>query len=329
MSVDQRIQVMTAVAASGRSKSEVLAELGVPRRTYYNWLKKQQQGRLLEDETKGMIPWNRLRPEEVGKIITAARASPESSCRQLAYSLVDDDRTSVSESTVYRILKREGLVKPAEVTGFAAGKEYHRKTKRPNQMWATDCSYLKVVGWGYYYLVTVIDDYSRYILAWDLKCDMTSDSIIDVVQQAVDATGMTEVPVKDRTSLLTDNGSGYVSRIFEDYLRLVGIKHIVAAPYHPQTNGKVERYQQTLKRDVNRVVYDAPSELKQAIADFVVYYNFRRYHEALDNVTPADVYFGRKEDILAERQETKRSTIRSRKVYNHMLREARTHSLSG
>ena len=196
-------------------------------------------------------------------------------------------------------------------------------------MWATDCSYLKVPGWGYYYLITVIDDYSRYILAWDLKCDMTSDSIIDVVQQAVDATGMTDVPVQDRTSLLTDNGSGYVSQVFNDYLKLVGIRHIVASPYHPQTNGKVERYQQTLKREVNRVVYDAPSELKQAIADFVAYYNFRRYHEALDNVTPADVYFGRKEDILAERQETKRITIRSRKVYNRMLREARAPSLNG
>ena len=329
MSMDERLQVMEAVSASDRSKGQVLAELGIPRRTYYNWLKKQRQGRLLDDGAKGRIPWNRLTPEEVNKVIEMARASPEASCRQLAYSLVDDESTSVSESTVYRILKREGLVKPAEVTGFAAGKEYRRKTSRPNQMWATDCSYLKVPGWGYYYLITVIDDYSRYILAWDLKCDMTSDSIIDVVQQAVDATGMTDVPVQDRTSLLTDNGSGYVSQVFNDYLKLVGIRHIVASPYHPQTNGKVERYQQTLKREVNRVVYDAPSELKRAIADFVAYYNFRRYHEALDNVTPADVYFGRKEDILAERQETKRVTIRSRKVYNRMLREARTPSFNG
>jgi len=166
-------------------------------------------------------------------------------------------------------------------------------------------------------------------MAWDLKCDMTSDSIIDVVQQAVDVTGMTDVPVRDRTYLLTDNGSGYVFRIFEDYLKLVGIRHIVVSPYHTQTNGKVERYQQTLKRELNRVVYDAPSELKQAIVDFVAYYNFRRYHEALENVTPADVYFGRKEDILAERQKTKSVTIRSRKVYNRMLREAITHSLNG
>jgi len=134
---------------------------------------------------------------------------------------------------VYRILKREGLVRSVEVKGFAAGKEYHRKTKRPHEMWATDCIYLKVIGWGYYYLITVMDDYSRYILAWELRTDMRADSLIDVIQQAVDITGMSEVPVKDCISLLSDNGSGYVSRAFGDYLRLVGIKHILASPFLP------------------------------------------------------------------------------------------------
>jgi len=227
----------------------------------------------------------------------------------------------VSESTAYRILMREGLVKRAEVKGFAAGKEYHRKTRRPNEMWATDCSYLRVVDWGYYYLVTVMDDFSRYILAWELKRDMTADSLIDVVQQAVDITGMSEVPVKDRTSLLSDNGSGYVSRAFGDYLRLVGIKHILASPFHPPTNGKVERYQQTLKGEINQVPYEMPSELRQAIESFVNYYNNHRYHEALGNVTPDDVYHGRREVIVARKKEAKRRTLLARKEHNHRLRE--------
>jgi len=105
-----------------------------------------------------------------------------------------------------------------------------------------------VVGWGYYYLVTVMDDYSRFILAWKLQKDMSANSLIEVVQEAVDATGMTDVPVEDRTNLLSDNGAGYVSRAFRDYLCLVCVGHILAAPFHPQTNGKVERYQQSLKR---------------------------------------------------------------------------------
>ena len=100
---------------------------------------------------------------------------------------------SVSESTVYRILRREGLVKSPEMQ-LKAGKEYHRKTTGPHQMWATDASYFKVIGWGYYYMVTVMDDYSRFIIAHKLQRDMTSDSFIEVVQDAVDRTGMSRVP---------------------------------------------------------------------------------------------------------------------------------------
>jgi len=97
--------------------------------------------------------------------------------------------------------------------GFKAGKEYRRKTKRTNELWATDWSHIKVIDWGWYYLVTVMDDYSRFILAWELKGDMASNSLIDVAQKAVDATGMTDVPVEDRTMLLSDNGPGYIYHI--------------------------------------------------------------------------------------------------------------------
>ncbi len=186
---------------------------------------------------------------------------------------------------------------------------------------ATDASYFRVVGWGYYYLVTVMDDYSRFILAWKLQPNMAADSLIEVIQQAIDATGMTEVPVEDRTKLLSDNGSGYISRAFRDYLHLVGIRHILAAPFHPQTNGKLERYQQSVKREVNQIPYELPSQLERAIADFVDYYNFRRYHKALGNVTPADVLYGRREEILERRKEVQIQTINRRRDYNRGLRE--------
>ena len=99
------------------------------------------------------------------------------------------------------------------------------------------------------------------------------------------------------------------------------IKHIRASPFHPQTNGKVERYQQTLKGEINQVPYEMPSELRQALESFVEYYNHQRYHEALDNVAPADVYFGRKDGILTRRKEAKRKTLQARKEYNRKLRE--------
>ena len=110
-------------------------------------------------------------------------------------------------------------------------------------------------------------------------------------------------PVQDRTRLLSDNGSGYVSRAFRGYLHLVGIRHILAAPFHPQTNGKLERYHQTIKQDVNQVPYEVPSDLEEAIAAFVGYYNHKCYHMALGNVTPADVLNGRREQILQRRNE--------------------------
>jgi len=269
MSALDKVMVLALVAESSTKKCQTLAEIGIPRRTYYNWVKK---GKAEGKKSAKRRPWNRLKAEEEQMVIDHAQASPELSSRQLSLKLVDDYGCWISEATVYRILKREGLVKRAEIKGFAAGKGYHRKTKKPNEMWATDCSYLRVIGWGYYYLVTVMDDYSRYILAWDLKRDMTSDSLIDVIQQAIDVTGMFQVSVKDRTSLLSDNGAGYVSRAFGEYLNLVGIRHILAAPFHPQTNGKIERYHHTLKGEINQVPFEMPSELREATEKFVEYY---------------------------------------------------------
>ena len=287
---------------------------------YYRWLRRKDQHGLEDRLGGGRSPWNRLTPQEVHRILWAAREMPELSCRQLAAWTTDNQGFSVSESAVYRILRREGLVKRAEMR-LAAGKEYHHKTTGPHQMWATDASYFRVVGWGYSYLVTVMDDYSRFILAHRLQRDMTADSLIEVVQEAVDRTGMDRVPITDRTRLLSDNGPGYVSRAFRDYLGMVGIKHILAAPFHPQTNGKLERYHQTLKRDVNQLPYEIPSDLEAAIVSFVSYYNYRRYHKALGNVTPSDVLSGRREDILRRRKEVQTQTIERRRRYNRALRE--------
>ena len=139
---------------------------------------------------------------------------------------------------------------------------------------------------------------------------------------------MTEVPLEDRTKLLSDNGSGYVSRAFQDYLGLVGIRHIRAAPYHPQTNGKLERFHQSIKYEVNQVPYEVPTELEMAIAGFVDYYNHRRYHKALGNVTPDDVLHGRREEILIKRREVKAQTLASRKRYNRLLRESQNTAIS-
>ena len=157
--------------------------------------------------------------------------------------------------------------------------------------------------------MTVMDDYSRFILAWELKSDMAAGSLI----------GMTDIPVENRTVLLSDNGAGYVSRQFGEYLRLVGVRHIVSSPYHPQTNGKIERYHRSLKGEISRLPYD--SAQGEAIAAFIEYYNYRRYHEGLGDVTPYDVYKGSNLEILRKRKEAKSRTLEERRDYNMAARE--------
>ncbi|MEE9601540.1 MAG: IS3 family transposase [Thermoplasmata archaeon] len=319
MSAAEQLKVVSEVERQGRGKARRLRELGISRSTYYWWRWRQWQGGW--EGTKGTDrPWNHLRPEEEAVVLAAAREMPAWRSRQLAAWLTDHRGLAVSASTVYRILRREGLVKRAEYQ-LAASKEYQHKTTGPHQLWATDASYFRVIGWGYYYLVTVMDDYSRFILAWKVQRDMTADSLIEVVQEAVDTTVMDTVPVQDRTRLLSDNGSGYVSRAFREYVQVVGIRHILASPFHPQTNGKLERYHRTLKDDVNQVPYEVVEDLERAIQDFVGFYNYRRYHKALRDVTPADVLEGRREEILAQRKGVQRETFERRRRYNQEIRE--------
>lgn len=321
MSAGEKGKILALVADSGLPRRRALAQLGLPKSTYYRWLRRHTEGRLQDTKGGSHTPWNKLGPEEVERLLAQARTLPELSARQLALRIVDSEGLYVSESTVFRILKREGLIKPAEIVGFKAGKEYHRKTKRPNELWATDCAHLKIVDWGWYYLVTVMDDFSRFILAWELKSDMAAGSLIDVVQKAVDLTGMTDVPVEGRTVLLSDNGPGYLSRQFNDYLRLVGIRHVIASPYHPQTNGKLERYHRTIKGEIYLLPYEMPGELKEAVKAFIEYYNYQRYHEGLGDVTPYDAYTGRHLEVIQRRKEAKNRTLSARKSYNRAIRE--------
>ena len=195
MSREERQEVLAEVDGVRWGKRRQLRVLGVPKSTYYRW-KKPSQG---AGERRWRQAWNRLTSEEEATVLAVAREMPEWRSRQLAAWLTDQKGLAVSESMVYRLLRREGLVKAAE-RQLLEGKEYQHKTTGPHQLWATDASYFRVVGWGYYYLVTVMDDFSRFFLAHKLQEDMTTDSLIEVVQETIDTTGMDDVPVQDRTN---------------------------------------------------------------------------------------------------------------------------------
>lgn len=319
MSPDRKRTVIELVRRAPGPKRQALAELGLAESTYYRWQQRWRQHGApgLQDQCPqpGTV-WNRLRPAEEARIRAEALRQPDRSPRELACWLTDHAGFTVSESTVYRVLKCHGLIRPVTVLGFPAGPEYRVKPTRPNEQWQSDGSYFFVVSWGWYSLISVLDDYSRFILAWDLKPDLTAASISDVVQDAVEWTGLPEAPIADRARLLTDRGSGYLAQAFEDYLHALGIRHIYCAPHHPQTQGKLERFHETLKARLNLLVYTSPGRLRAAMAAFIDFYNHRRYHEGLDNVTPADVYYGRREAILARRKERQAATLARRRAYN-------------
>ena len=332
MKPERKREVIELVRRSPVAKNETLAELGLASSTYYRWQRRfREQGEvgLVDRRPQPGAVWNRLRPEEEQAIFRAALAEPDRSPRELACWLSDHAGFTVCESTVYRVLKRHGLIREVHVWGFPAGKEYGVKTRRPNEQWQSDASYFFVVGWGWYYLISVLDDYSRFILAWELKTDMTAASISEVVEQAVEWTGMKHVPVEDRTRLVSDNGSSYLAQAFEDYLRMLQIRHIRCSPNHPQTNGKLERFHETLKARLNLLVYTSPEQLRGAMGEFIEFYNHRRYHEGIGNVTPADVYYGRREAVLKRREEQKQQTLDERFRYNLGQRNTRATGESG
>ncbi len=186
----------------------------------------------------------------------------------------------VSEASVYRLLKAHDLITSPAFIVMKAANEFREKTTAVHQLWQTDFMYLKVIGWGWFYLSTILDDYSRYIIAWKLCTGMAASDVQDTLNLALEATVLDQAHVVHRPRLLSDNGPCYMSRELADYLEDKGMTHTRGAPYHPQTQGKIERWHQTLKNRILLESYFLPGDLEGHIAAFVGHYNNHRYHEA-------------------------------------------------
>ena len=180
-------------------------------------------------------------------------------------------------------------------------------------MWQTDFTQFLVIDWGWYYLSTVLDDYSRYILSYKLSPTMNAQDVEDTLNIALKKAEIDRVKVYHKPRLLSDNGPAYHSAELAKFLKERRIKHIHGAPYHPMTQGKIERWHRSMKNVVKLQNYYSPSELERAITEWVAYYNNQRYHEALENVTPADVYFGRDKEVLRKRNKLKEQTLALRR----------------
>jgi len=315
----EKREIIHLVEHSALSVKKTLDELQVPRSTFYRWYKQY-----LEEGEAGLVDhrpnphqiWNRIPQEVKQQVVELALEHPDRSPRQIAWLFTDEKGYFISESSTYRILKGFDLVESPAFRVMTAAEKYQHPTKRVHELWQTDFTYFKIQGWGWYYLSTVLDDFSRYILAWKLTATMSTTDVQETLRMALASSGLEHAQVEHRPRLLSDNGSCYVSGELRTFLQDRHMEHTRSAPYHPMTQGKIERYHRSMKNIVNLQNYFLPTKLEVAIASFVNYYNHQRYHEALDNLTPADVYFGRAKEVLSKRDQVKKHTMQQRRLQN-------------
>ncbi len=320
----EKQEIIRLVEKSHLSVRRTLDKLGIPNTTFYRWYDRYRalgtEG--LEDRTSGPgRVWNRIPDDVREQILDLALDETELSPRELAVRFTDTKGYFVSEASVYRLLKAHDLITSPAFIVIKAANEFRDKTTAPNQLWQTDFTYFKVIGWGWFYLSTILDDYSRYIIAWKLCTTMRTDDVTETLSLALKASGCDRADVAHKPRLLSDNGSSYISGDLAEWLGERGMDHVRGAPYHPQTQGKIERWHQTLKNRVLLENYYLAGDLENQIDAFVEHYNFECYHESLGNVTPADVYFGRDTAIIERRKKIKKLTIQNRRL-NHQQQAA-------
>ena len=315
----EKMEIIRLVEDSELPIKHTLDELGVARSTFYRWY-----GRYEKEGYEGLASrppharrfWNRIPEDEKNDVVETALDRPEMSPRELAWHITDTKGTFISESSVYRILKNYDLITSPAYIVLEAADEFSHKTKGIHELWQTDFTYMKVTGWGWYYLSTILDDFSRYIIAWKLTKSMSAEDVKDTLDLAVKKSGVDQIKVRHRPRLLSDNGACYIAKDLQEYLAEKEMSHTRGRPFHPMTQGKIERYHRTMKNIIKLQNYYLPWDLEHEINSFVHYYNHERVHESLDNMTPADVYHGRARKIQTMRSLVKEHTLLQRRRKN-------------
>ena len=313
----QKLEIIRLIERSHIPVKQTLDKLSIPRTTFYRWLDRYQTGgsEALEDQL--LHPswiWRRIPDSIRQRIVDLALDIPELSARELAGCFTDTENNFVSEASVYRLLKSQNLIINPAFIIIKAADEFKHKTTTINEMWQTDFTYFEVIGWGWMYLSTILDDYSCYIIAWKLCSTMKSSDVTNNLNLAQEASGGDQAHIVQKPKLLSDNGCSYVSGELAEWLGNKEMGHVRGAPYHPQTQGKIERWHQTLKNRILLENYFFPADLEAQIEAFVNHYNHRRYHESINNLTPADVCFGRGQVILKQRERIKLKTMQTRRL---------------
>jgi transposase InsO family protein len=260
---------------------------------FYDWQRRYGQA----TEHNAQVPRDHwLEDWERRAILQGFHAHPFDGYRRLTYMLMDTDVVAVSPSTTYRVLKGAGLLQRWNRTKSRKGTGFHQPEK-PHQHWHLDISYINICG-TFYYLCSLLDGFSRYIVHWELRESMREADVEVVVQRALE-----KFP-GETPRIITDNGPQFIAKDFKEFIRVTGMSHVRTSPYYPQSNGKLERWHKTLKQTCIRP--NSPQSLDEArrqVSDFVTKYNELRLHSAIGYVTPLDKLLGRDQEIFVQRDQ--------------------------
>jgi putative transposase len=303
-------EIEQAKKRSGMSIRQSLAAMGLSRASYYRWKKERAWLREQCEPVKPVQAFEAL-PEEKAAVRRFALDHPEVRHRELAWRMIDDDVAYLSSSTVYRILCEENLVcrRPGRTKRY---READEKASRPDEIWATDLMYL-TIGGVQYFLVNFIDEYSRYLVHWELLTNMEGHSISIAAQRALetldrDASG----ELATKPIIRSDNGSGYISAEFGGLLSHHGLTHQRIKPHCPEENGLVERFHRTLREGIEEHDLEGRYDSLRVIELLARHYNEVRLHSSLGYQTPATWYRGNP-DSVARIRSLKMSQARHRR----------------
>lgn len=275
-------------------------ELGTSK--YHSW--KARYGK--QNEHNGKIPrdyW--LEPWEREAILEFHDKHPTDGYRRLTFMMLDEDIVAVSPSTTYRVLKSAGRLDRHSWAPSKKGKGFAQPSG-PHRHWHTDISHLNLGG-TFYFLITVLDGYSRYIVHWEIRESAKEIDVETVLQRALE-----KFP-EAAPRIISDNGPQFVARDFKSFIRIQGLTHVRTRPYYPQSNGKLERWHASVKVEcVRPACPESLAEARRKVVGYVAHYNNSRLHSAIDYVTPADKLNGLAAVICAERDRKLEEARRNR-----------------
>jgi transposase InsO family protein len=265
--------------------------IGIGRSKYHDWV--QRFGKV--NEHNAWVPRDHwLTDDEIARICQFARGQPSDGYRRLTFMMLDADVVACSPASVYRVLKKAGLLAGCTPNVTKKGSGYAQPLQ-PHQEWHVDVSYLNIAG-TFYFLCSILDGYSRFIVHWEIREKMEEIDVETIIQRA------REKFPDACPRIISDNGPQFIAKDFKEFIRIAGMTHVRTSPYYPQSNGKLERYHRTIKGECIRV--QVPLSLEDArriVHDYVTHYNHARLHSAVGYVTPHDRLLGNDDAIHAAR----------------------------